>query len=370
MKIYVYSPNLFTQDGAGKSLKQMIQGLSIRGHECTVLILDQSGQPLLEDVQQDDFKNIIVCGKGSGENASPVDPLIQAMLDLQETLASLPLPDVMMTLTPMCTAVARVVMNTMKPRPTIVSRVSTVFSKHDNYEQLIYADAHLAINSGIAEKIVEMNPDALVQTVYHPIHDENIRLVPRAKTPTFLYIGRVFNLQKRIDVLLRALAALPNKSWKLRLIEDALPEPGSSDEIRMKDLAFKLGIADRIEWCGYRESPWEEVDEATVLILPSDWEAHCYVLIEALIRGIPVISSDCPTGPRDIIQHGHNGWLFKPGDVLGLAGTINRIMTGSLTLPDADTCKDSIKHFDQDLVMDRIEQALYTYVGEGRKQIS
>lgn len=347
----------------------MIQGLTMRGHECKVLIMDQPGQPVLEEAPHG-LNDVIVCGKGQEANAAPADPVIQAILDLQYTLASLPMPDVIMTLTPLCTAVARVVVNTMEPRPTIVSRVSSVFSKHDNYEQLSYADAHLAISSGIAEKIVEMNPDAHVQTVYHPVHDDNIRLVPRASTPTFLYIGRVFNLQKRIDVLFRALAALPNKRWSLKLIEDALPEPGSSDEIRMKDLAIKLGIADRIEWRGYSASPWDEVEEATVLILPSDWEAHCYVLIEALIRGVPVISSDCPTGPRDIIQHGHNGWLFKPGDVLGLAGTINRIMSGSLTLPDADTCRESIARFDQDQVMDRIEQALYAYAGEGRRQIS
>src|SRR5690606_24694224 len=107
----------------------------------------------------------------------------------------------------------------------------------------------------------------------------------------------------------------------------------------------------------------------TVLILPSDWEAFCYVLIEALLRGIPVISSDCPTGPRDIIQHGQNGWLFKPGDVLGLAGTISRIMSGSLVLPEPEVCRQSVAHFNHDLVMDHIEQALLAYATQEEERI-
>jgi len=367
LRIYVYTPDVFGQAALERSLQQLVQGLQSRAHECKVLVL----RPLdLQPIEHGRYgQSVIVCGEDTVEISRHADPIIQAILDLQYTLNKLPVPDVIITLTPMCTGVAKAVTNAMDVKPKIISRVSGAISKHDHYEQLIYADAHLAISSNIAEKIREMTPSAQVTTVYHPVQDVDVQPVPRPEAPTFIYIGRMFNLQKRIDVMLRALAALPNKYWKLKLIEDALPEPGSSDEIRMRDLAIKLGIADRIEWLGYRESPWDEVTEATMLILPSDWEAFCYVLIEALIRGIPVVSSDCPSGPRDIIQHGHNGWLFKPGDVLGLAGTISRVLSGSLPMPDAEVCRQSIARFDQEQVLDHIEQALQEFVHEPSRQI-
>jgi len=359
LKIYVYTPNFSGQAGLERSVRQLVQGLQARGHECKVLIMRQPDAQMTEDVQFG--PNVIVCGLEREKMRNHTDPLIHAILDLQHTLSMLPIPDIILTLSPMCTGVAKVATNAMEVKPTIVSRVSGIFSKLDQYEQLTYADAHLAVSTTIAEKILEMTPGVRVKTVYHPIPDEPVRIIPRPEAPTFIYIGRMFNLQKRIDVMFRALAALPHKHWKLKLIEDALPEPGSSDEIRMKDLAIKLGIADRIEWLGYRESPWEYVTEATLLILPSDWEAFCYVLIEALNRGIPVVSSDCPTGPRDIIKHGHNGWLFRPGDVLGLAGTISRILSGALPMPPAEVCQQSIAHFNEERVLDQIEQALMEY---------
>lgn len=367
MRVYVYTPPFSNLLCLERSIRQLVQGLTTRGHECKVLIMRTvDGQYGDADTYG---PNVILCGRDRDWD-KPADPFIHAALDLQHTLRLIPVPDVIITLSSMCTGAARVAINMMDEQPSIVSFVSGIWGQHEQYEQLIYADAHLAISSGIAEKIAEMTPDARIQTVFQPAHDEDIEIVPRAATPTFIYIGRMHNLQKRIDVMLRALAALPNKQWRLRLIEDALPEPGSSDKIRMKDLAYKLGIADRIEWVGYRESPWEEVDEATLLILPSDWEAFCYILIDALNRGIPVISSDCPTGPRDIVKHGHNGWLFKPGDVLGLAGTISCILSGSLVLPDAETCRQSVAHFDQERVMDHIEQVLFGFMREKDKQIS
>lgn len=363
MRIYLYAPNFLGQAGLDKSLRQLVQGLQARGHECKVLIMRQPEQQPIGDDQQL-YPDDIVCGLEREETRGHSDPLIHAILDLQYTIQTLPVPDVILTLSPMCTAVAKVVANTMAPKPKVISRVSGIFSRLDKYEHLTYADAHLAVSCSISEKILEMTPGAQVKTVYHPVQDDPKGFVPRSKTPTFIYIGRMFNLQKRIDVMLRALAALPHKHWKLRLIEDALPEPDSSDEIRMRDLAIKLGIANRIEWVGYRESPWDEVTDATLLILPSDWEAFCYVIIEALNRGIPVVSSDCPTGPRDIIKHGSNGWLFRPGDVLGLAGTISRILSGSLPMPSAEECKQSIAQFDEAQAFDRIEQALQEFTSQ------
>jgi len=362
LKLYVYSPAPDHAEGLNKTVYHLVEGMKSRGHDCKLLVMRQGDQG--SDDTPTFVPDAIICGADRSDPFRSDEPVIQAILDLQHTLARLPVPDVIITLSPLCTGVARAAINSFERRPKIISRVSGALSKLDHFEQLIYADAHLAISTGVAEKIKEMSPGALVKTIYLPVSEAQVRPVPRARRTTFLYIGRLYNIQKRIDVLFRALSALPNKNWKLKLIEDSRPEPGSSDEIRLKDLSIKLGIADRIEWLGYRESPWDEVDEATVLILPSDWEAFCGVLLDALIRGIPVISSDCPTGPRDIVQHGHNGWLFKPGDVLTLAGMLSRIMSGSLALPSPEVCRQSVMHFTCEMVLDSIEQTLYAYLDD------
>lgn len=363
----MYTPGFVGHAGLEKSVKHLVHGLSERGHECKVLVMREREHQHYEEQLG---PNVIVCGDASERATHRGDPLIDAILDLQHTLSVLPAVDVLLALAPICTGAARAAVQMMDDRPAIISRISGAIGKVEYFDQLMYADAHLAVNSGIAEKIIELDAHAVVETIYQPADGHPPPAVPRADIPTFIYIGRMFNLQKRIDVMFRALAAVPNKRWKLKLIEDAAPEPKSSDEIRMRDLAIKLGIADRIVWIGYRDHPWDEVTEATALILPSDWEAYCDVLIEALARGIPVISSDCPSGPRDIVQHGQNGWLFKPGDVLGLAGMISRIMSGSLPLPEAETCRKSVAHFDQDLVLDQIEQAMQSFADKQLPYIS
>jgi len=357
LRLYVYSSGIGNEERLKKAICHMIKGMISRGHECKLLIMRNGNEP--STLEPDSLPEAIVCGEDRSDRFRPDEPVIQAILDLQHTLSQLPLPDVIITLSPLCTGVARAVINSFASKPKIVSGIGGALSKLDHFEQIVYADAHLAINTSIAERIKQLSPGAPVRTIFLPVSEAHVRPVPRAKITTFLYIGRLYNIQKRIDVLFRALSALPNKNWKLKLIEDSHPEPGSSDKIRLMDLSIKLGIADRIEWLGYRESPWDEVEEATVLVLPSDWEAFCGVLHEALVRGVPVISSDCPTGPRDIIKHGHNGWLFKPGDVLALAGMLSRIMSGSLALPTPEVCQQSVSHFTYDLVLDHIEQALY-----------
>jgi len=360
--LYVYSPAMDQEEGLNKTLMQLIEGLKSRGHDCKLLVMRDESQG--SDAQSAAMPDVIICGADRKDRYRSDEPVIQAILDLQHTLCHLPAPDVIITLSPLCTGVARASVNSFERRPKIISGVSGSWTRWNHFEQLVYADAHLAVSTDVAEKIREMSPGAMVKTVYLPVSGSDVRPVPRARKATFLYIGRLYNVQKRIDVLFRALSALPNRNWRLKLIEDSRPVPGSSDEIRLKDLSTKLGIADRIEWVGYRESPWDAVNEATALILPSDWEVYCVVLLEALIRGIPVISSDCPTGPRDIVQHGHNGWLFRPGDALALAGMLSRILSGSLTLPSPEVCRQSVSRFTSDRVLDFIEQTLDAYLDD------
>ena len=65
-------------------------------------------------------------------------------------------------------------------------------------------------------------------------------------------------------------------------------------------------------------------------------------LLESLVRGIPVIATDCPTGPRDIVIPGKNGWLSPPGDVEALATTLTQALTHGPLAWDAQTIRDDV----------------------------
>lgn len=71
-----------------------------------------------------------------------------------------------------------------------------------------------------------------------------------------------------------------------------------------------------VDWRGWFDDPWKEIANNGIdyLVLSSKFEGFGMVLAEAISRGIPVISSNCPVGPADIIKPDINGFLYTPGD--------------------------------------------------------
>jgi glycosyltransferase involved in cell wall biosynthesis len=67
--------------------------------------------------------------------------------------------------------------------------------------------------------------------------------------------------------------------------------------------------------------------KADACIVPSLWEGFCLVIVEALALGVPVIATDCPSGPREILQDGQYGVLVPVQDANGLADAINELLT-------------------------------------------
>ncbi|GEO24718.1 hypothetical protein AAC03nite_05030 [Alicyclobacillus acidoterrestris] len=130
---------------------------------------------------------------------------------------------------------------------------------------------------------------------------------------------------------------------------------------RFIQFAKDAGILNRIEWLGWLDDPWEHLDSASVLVLTSDFEGFGLVLVEALCRGVPVVASNCPVGPSDIVQNGKNGWLFNPGDVDELARILKKISDGSMSLPSIEECVKSIQKFRNDNVIRNMIQVMEHY---------
>lgn len=240
-------------------------------------------------------------------------------------------------------------------RPNIISWIHGSPSYYGNENLLNYSDIHFAISNNIEESIKSItNNESNIYNIGNPVNLDEFKLKSQSlEKLRFVYIGRLENYQKRIDVLFKALSLL-NCEWDLYVVGDG------ADEVELKKLAKKLNIDNNIQWLGWQENPWDKIDNITALILPSDEEAFGLVLVEALGRGIPVIASDCD-GPIEIIKNDENGWLFERGNYKQLYKIIRDIQYGDKVIPTAEKCIESIQRFNEEAVIDRIEELLNLY---------
>ena len=90
----------------------------------------------------------------------------------------------------------------------------------------------------------------------------------------------------------------------------------------LEALCGVLGVADDVRFCGFQPNPWKYMRSASVFVLSSAWEGFGNVVAEALSLGVPVVSTDCPYGPREILQDGRLGRLVPVGEPAALAEAI------------------------------------------------
>jgi glycosyltransferase involved in cell wall biosynthesis len=123
--------------------------------------------------------------------------------------------------------------------------------------------------------------------------------------------------RKDFATLIRAFARL-RADLPARLI--ILGEGRQREELLA--LARELGVADDVSLPGFVRNPYAYMARADVFALTSRWEGAPVVLIEALALGIPVVATDCPSGPREILQDGRYGVLVHMGDEAQLAAAL------------------------------------------------
>ncbi|WP_264082486.1 glycosyltransferase [Nostoc sp. CENA543] len=86
---------------------------------------------------------------------------------------------------------------------------------------------------------------------------------------------------------------------------------------------------------GFQKNPYAYMAKASVFALSSAWEGFGNVLVEAMALGTPVVSTDCPSGPAEILNHGKYGLLVPVGDDAAMAEAIVKALSGNC--PTVDT---------------------------------
>jgi glycosyltransferase involved in cell wall biosynthesis len=144
---------------------------------------------------------------------------------------------------------------------------------------------------------------------------------PRApRGPVIAACGRLVE-QKGFAHLLEALALvrrqIPAELWILG--EGPLRAP-------LEEQARRAGVGDAVWFAGFQASPQAYVKQAQVFVLSSLWEGFANVVVEAMAVGTPVVATDCPHGPGEIIRDAGEGLLVPPADPGALAAAIVRVL--------------------------------------------
>jgi GalNAc-alpha-(1->4)-GalNAc-alpha-(1->3)-diNAcBac-PP-undecaprenol alpha-1,4-N-acetyl-D-galactosaminyltransferase len=136
----------------------------------------------------------------------------------------------------------------------------------------------------------------------------------RERAPTILAVGRLSE-EKGYHLLVEAFGAIAAQfpSWHLRIIGEG------NERARLVRLINQLKLAGRVFLPGWVSDVAAEMRSAEFLALTSRYEGFPNVLLEAMAMGVPCVSFDCDSGPREIIRNGVDGLLIPPGDSRALS---------------------------------------------------
>ncbi|MDD5394561.1 MAG: glycosyltransferase family 4 protein [Thiothrix sp.] len=162
-----------------------------------------------------------------------------------------------------------------------------------------------------------------VKCIYNPVNGHLIRQKAVESISIdgkfILAVGRLEH-QKRFDLLIAAFARTQAQT-DCQLV---ILGQGSLREALAQQISA-LGMENRITLAGLDSNPYKYMAKAEFLVMSSDYEGYPLVLIEALSLGCPIVSTDCPTGPREIVQHGKNGLLVEKGNADAIAAGIDTL---------------------------------------------
>jgi len=225
----------------------------------------------------------------------------------------------------------------------------------------------ITVSEGVAHSVAKRVPYAKkkIAVIYNPVFSEDILNKKyekveeyiinqwiRDKKPIITSVGR-FTFVKDYPTLIRAFDLVRHKGYDAKLI---LIGDGVDKELIEKEVE-NLGISRYVFMPGFKDNPYKYIRNSSVFVLSSKNEGFPTVLIEALACGVPVVSTDCISGPREILDNGKYGKLVPVGDAEKMAKAIIE------TLEDEYTSNIGVKRaeeFSIDKALSKYEEVIHS----------
>jgi len=195
-----------------------------------------------------------------------------------------------------------------------------------------WASAVVAVSAGVAEDLAEIVniPRSKIVVIHNPVVDKTI--VERArqaiqlpwqgdeKSPLILAVGRLED-QKDFPTLIKAFSIIAKqRSARLLIVGEGTRRDQLEELIREQDLGDLVALP------GFTPNPYAYMNAADVFVLSSQYEGFGNVIAEAMAIGTPVVSTDCPHGPREILEDGKYGILVPVANPEALAKAITQTL--------------------------------------------
>ena len=223
----------------------------------------------------------------------------------------------------------------------------------------------VGVSQGVSESLataVEV-PREKITTIYNPVITPDIRAKAAEQpdhswlwddgAPVVLAVG-ILERQKDYPTLIRAFARLVTRR-PCRLV--ILGEGSKRKEV--EGLVEESGLTDRVSLPGWVENPFAFMARASLFVLSSRWEGLPTVLVEALACGCPCVSTDCPSGPAEILLNGDIGPLVPVGDDAALAEAMGRVLDAP---PDRRLLQQRASYFSADRAVTAYEELIASVV--------
>jgi len=194
-----------------------------------------------------------------------------------------------------------------------------------------YADMIVAVSEEIKKNLIEefKTSSEKIKVIYNPVDMERITELGNVSVkhpffidnvPIIIGMGRLAR-QKGFNVLIKAFSRVV-REMDARLI---ILGEGAERET-LEEFTTELALADKISFPGFQKNPYPFLSNADIFVLSSRYEGLPMAVLEAMACGVPVVATDCKSGPREILQDGKYGLLVPVEDEVALSEGILKLL--------------------------------------------
>lgn len=224
-----------------------------------------------------------------------------------------------------------------------------------------WADCRVTVSEGTAEGMAAATglPKSDFITIHNPIVDDQLRKQAKAPVshewfqddrPTVVSFGRLVK-RKDVETIIRSIQLLnQRRNVRLAVIGDG------PDRKRLESIVTGHDLESSVEFLGFVENPYRYLSRASVFVLASRWEGFGNVLVEAMACGCPVVSTNCPDGPREILADGFYGPLVPIGDSNAMSEAILETLDDPIS---TEILRNRAADFSTDSIIDEYERLVF-----------